>query len=197
MRARRALELEPIGLGPRQRALVRQHDALLEARQANAADEAAPRRRLALRREGLMVAIERRLDVARQDPFAQPLVQIARGVRVFLVARAFGQDEPHAIVRIERRQFRALLVADDVVGRRQKLVRRARLLGVEDAAKRRDLGHYFCSWARTLASAASTLSRICLRLSLSFCASVLSASARIAAASSAALCAPPMATVAT
>ena len=51
--------------------------------------------------------------------------------------------------------------------------------------------------ARTLASAASTLSRICLRRSLSFCDSAGSDSARIAAARSAAFCAPPMATVAT
>ena len=145
VRAGRAKELEAILLGPAERALVRQDDALGERHEANEGEETSTRDRLSStrRQERLVIAVERSLGVAHEDARLRPVTKRLGGVRVLRVSFALRQDETDHVVRVARGELCALGRADDVVGGRDE---RCEAGGgfrevVAERCERGDVGH--------------------------------------------------------
>ena len=125
-------ELEPICLGRGHGALVRHHHPLLEPAQPHPADEPGAGEAAPLRREDLLVAVERGHGVPPQRAGSQPVAIGARGVLVARIAFSFGQDEPDRIVRAPLEQRLAVGGGDGVVGRSEQRIERPRPGGVEE-----------------------------------------------------------------
>ena len=98
---RRAEELEPVFLRPRECALVGQHHAIGEGDHAHQCQEAAARAPCAAARrlEALIVAVERGLLVAHEHPVGAPAGQELGGVGVLRLALPFRENQPHHVVR--------------------------------------------------------------------------------------------------
>ena len=142
---RGAVEPQAVDLGARVRALVREHDPLVQSGQPEPRDEppagafAAVRPRVRLIHDhdaGQLVADERSL--------LAPPAKRRRRLRVGLIAglrtRRHGQVDVGRVVRAARLQIRGLRRREHVVGRRDDVVERD-VGAVADASEGRDVGH--------------------------------------------------------
>ena len=148
VRAHRLDELEPVGLGGRERLLVRDDDPLAELVEPDRGHEAAPPHLPPVGRpEDLLERVERGRRIAGGDPFPLPARPGLRGARVLVRAGPVtGPVLAHAdvgdVVRAAPEQLVALLDRDQIVRRGEQLAERPTVRGREaDAAEGDDLGH--------------------------------------------------------
>ena len=115
-----ARQLEPVqpraGEGP----LVGQHDALVEAAQPDATDEALARVLPAADGENLVVPVEGGSVVAAEDPILEPAAQLAGSVPVLPFAISLRKIDADDVERALRLQLAAVRFGDHVVGRRDQ-----------------------------------------------------------------------------